>query len=452
MVALASELADRVSTVDYRALPDSVRREAGRGLANIVAVTMAGLMQEASEIAVQASVDMAEFGEVPILGKDVQLSEGAAAMVIGVAAHVDDYDDTHLETVIHPSAVPFAALVPLLWSSGSIGATASGNDFLRAYLLGCEVELRLGRAMSPSHYDRGWHITGTCGVVGAAVSAACFLHLSREQTARAIALATGMTVGQRESFGTMAKSWHVGQAAKNGLTAARAAAAGTAVAGDVLDRRGGYLDMLSGRIDQEAVLNEFGDDWLFGEDTYKPYPCGIVAHPLIDAGLVLHGKSIDWAGVDVLDVRCNPLVPELMGARSPSTPLEARFSAVHDMASAVVDGYFDLRSLTEGAISRGSVARIRDKIRLLDDPDVARDAAEVSVRLDGGELVEAAVQHARGSAARPLTTEELHNKVDMAAERNPDAPSGQEVWETVMSLEVSDLRSLRKILHKGVMA
>jgi 2-methylcitrate dehydratase PrpD len=340
-----------------------------------------------------------------------------AALATGTAAHLDDFDDTHLATVIHPGA---SALATVLTLAPPYGARRSGAQLLGAFAAGCEAQLRIGNAISPAHYDHGWHITGTCGVLGAAVAASAMIGLDAEATARALSLAAVMTAGHREAFGSMTKPLHAGKAAANGILAARLAEAllpgpgqrARAVPGpgDPLGP-GGVLDVLAGgaeHVDRAAL----GRGWELELNTFKTYPCGVVAHPAMDAAIEASGQVGDSRAITGVAVACNPLVLELMGLVHPASGLRARFSARHGIAAGLRYGRAGLAEFSDAAAADPEMTRLRDLITLDPDPGCARDAAVLRAWVESGELVEVAVAHTRGSAARPLTDAELLAKVD----------------------------------------
>jgi 2-methylcitrate dehydratase PrpD len=234
----------------------------------------------------------------------------------------------------------------------------TGRAALSAFALGCEAQLRVGVSISPEHYDRGWHITGTCGVVGCATTAALLLGLNEAQPTQAVAIAASMFVGQREAFGTMTKPYHPGKAAANGIAAARLALAGQQAAGDIFEAAGGYSHSMSTRVDFEQMNGAFGERWELLFNTYKPYPCGIVAHPAIDAGLALAPRIDNAEDIETITLRCHPLVPELMGNPQPKDGLQARFSAIHGVA-ALCDKRVGLAQYEDARVVQDDVRRVR---------------------------------------------------------------------------------------------
>jgi 2-methylcitrate dehydratase PrpD len=391
--------------------PDPLDREAKRSLFNVLGLAIGAAGHPGVDAIVAAARDLGGPAAAAIPGRAERIDPLAAALATGFAAHVDDFDDTHLATVIHPGAAALGVVV------GLVPATApSGGRALAAFALGCEAQLRAGIAISPEHYDRGWHITGTCGVIGAAVAAALLLELDEQALARALRLATTMTLGHRESFGTMVKAFHPGKAAADGIEAALFARAGLDGPAGAFEARGGFGDALSSRFDAAQMLEGIGARWELLANTYKPYPCGIVAHPAIDAALALAPRVGGPAAVVTIDVRCHPLVPELMGNPDPGDDLEARFSAIHGVAAAICDGRVGLAQYETSRVRRDDVRAMRAKTTLRPDSTIARDEAQVEVVLAGGSRLVEHVDHARGSLARPLTDGELLEKVTALVE------------------------------------
>lgn len=346
------------------------------------------------------------FGGVAVPGHLKLMSLLDAASAIGFAAHVEDFDDTDLATVLHPGAPVLGAC---LAAGQHVGC--SGQDFLHAFAVGCEAEMRLARSISPSHYDLGWHITGTCGVVGAAVAVGLLLRLDAPQMSNAIGFAAAQTLGHREAFGTMLKAYHPGKAASNGLLAAWLASYDLAGPADPLGGPGGFAAVLSETFQPSMLTDGLGEEWVLESNSFKPYPCGIVSHPAIDAGIALHDKLESIGEVAKVEVRCHPLVTELTGNPNPREGLEAKFSTVHGVASGIKDGRVGLAQYEYDAVRSETLTALRDKIVLVVDPAVARDQATATLTTVGGNVIAERIVHARGSLQRPLTDPELLAKV-----------------------------------------
>jgi 2-methylcitrate dehydratase PrpD len=425
-------------------LPPPVERAARRTLLNVLGTAVSAAGSAAVGVLLAVADEAGSAGDVTVPGLTRTLDPYWGALATGTAAHLDDFDDTHLATVIHPGASTLATVLSL-----APEAAPAGGAFLGAFAAGCEAQLRIGCAISPAHYDHGWHITGTCGVFGAAVAASALLGLDAEATARALSLAATMTAGHREAFGTMTKPLHAGKAAANGVLAARLAAAGLSGPADPLGD-GGVLEVLAASVDREALGLGWpeGHRWELELNTIKTYPCGVVAHPAMDAAVIAHARLAELpvqTEITGITLRCNPLVPELMGREQPADGLESRFSARHGVAVCLLYGRGGLAEFSDAVATAPEVARLRSLITLDADPAVPRDAADLLVARGpaaeprpgaaGGPAIEepaieVAVEHTRGSAALPLTDDEVRAKVralfgpvlgEAAADRARDA-------------------------------
>lgn len=394
-------------------LPPPVSRAARRTLFNVLGTAVSAAATPTVTVLLRAAAAQGSHGPVEVPGLAATLDPYWGALVTGTAAHLDDFDDTHLATVIHPGAAALAAVVALAPETAPSGAA-----FLTAFAVGCEAQLRIGNAISPAHYDHGWHITGTCGVFGAAMAASVLFGLDAEAAARALSLAATMTAGHREAFGSMTKPLHAGKAAANGILAARLASAGLEGPADPL-YQGGVLEVLSTHHpatsdpisrDNLTISTTPRTPWELERNTFKTYPCGVVAHPAMDAAISV-SADVDPADITGIALRCNPLVPELMGLAQPEDGLRSRFSARHGVAVGLCYGRAGLAEFSDEAAMAPEVDRLRGLITLEPDPAVARDAAQLRIELRSAAPVQVRVEHARGSAARPLTDEELLAKV-----------------------------------------
>jgi 2-methylcitrate dehydratase PrpD len=429
VTGVAGAFAVRMGALARAPLPAPVAREAKRALINVLALAIGAARHPGVDAIVAAARELGGAAGVTIPGRGDRVDEHFAALAAGFAAHVDDFDDTHLATVIHPGAACMAVLVALAPERAPGGEAA-----LRAFAVGCEAQLRTGVAISPEHYDRGWHITGTCGVIGAAVTAALLFGFDDAALARAVRLSATMTLGQRDAFGTMTKAFHPGKAAANGILAARLAAQGVDAPLDVVEDPRGFAAALSTRFEAQQMIGETDGRWELSQNTYKPYPCGIVAHPSIDAALQL-GARVRVDDIVELRAHCHPLVLELMGNPDPADGLEARFSAIHGVAAALCDGVVGLPQYETERVRRDDVRALRAKARLVPGDGIARDGARLEARLRDGSIVEETVEHARGSAARPLTDDELLVKVQLLVDPVLGSGAARALSAVVFSLD-----------------
>jgi 2-methylcitrate dehydratase PrpD len=407
------DLAAGLTELGRSRLPEAVTTETTRSLLNVVGTSIGASGYETIDVIVTTS--LASGGEdrssvVP--GRRERLDVVGAALATGAAAHLDDFDDTHLATVVHPAAAVFAAALPLLARRHVPGAR-----LVDAVGLGIEAQLRVAVAMTPWHYDAGWHITGTVGSIGAAVTAGLLHDLDEDGLAHAISIASSMSLGHRQGFGTMVKPFHPGKAAVNGLLAAGLAAQGFTGSPTALEGPRGYFACLSPQVDLAVLTDGLGERWELLDNTYKPYPCGIVSHPAIEAAERLHA-TLAGAEPVAVRVRCHPLVVELTGNRTPESGLAARFSTIHGVAAGLVDGVVGLRQYDDERVRAQDLVHMRARTTLVPDDATARAAATVEVDLADGRVFAETVSGARGSVERPMTDAELDAKVTALVEQS----------------------------------
>lgn len=435
---LGVRLADAVIHLTKSALPGDVEVMSQWTMLNVLGTTIGASRHRAVEITVNVGTRCGGSPTSTVPGRVERLDAMWAASAVGIAAHVADFDDTHLATVIHPGAATLGAVLSLGESRG-----ASGAVVCRAFTLGVEAQLRIGVAMSPWHYDRGWHITGTCGVLGAAVAAGVVLGLDSARLAEALALAAGMTLGHREAFGTMEKAYHAGKAASNGVLAALLAERGATSASMTFEAENGFFAALSPRWEPAAVLDGWGDRWELLSNTFKPYPCGIVSHPAIDGAIAL-SSQVQRARQSIaqVTVRCNPLVVELTGNPSPQTGLEGKFSTRYGVAIGLLDGAASVPQYTDERVASPDAQELTARVDLVVDPAMTRDSSTVEVRLSDGSVLVHAVSHARGSLDNPLDFADLCAKVRSLVEPVLPNHSADLIREVKELNRRSDLRSL----------
>lgn len=439
------ELAAGLVELAGQPLPEGIRDTARRSLLNVLGTAIGASRQAPVEILVAHGQAHGAKATTFVPGRSERLDPLSAALVFGFAAHLDDFDDTHLATVIHPGAATLAATL----SAASL-RTVDGATALRAFALGCEAQLRVGVAMSPEHYEDGWHITGTCAPIGAAVAAGLVLGLPAAAMARAVGLAASQALGVREGFGTMMKPFHPGKGAVNGLTAAMLVDRGFTAPTDALEHPRGFFAVLSPRGHRPAEVTEaLGGRWELADNTFKPYPCGIVTHPAIDAAVALAPKIASPDAVAEVVAQVHPLVPDLTGNMDPHDGLEARFSTAHGIAAGLADGRVGLAQYADGRVTADDVRTLRRKVRYVVDPSKPRESVTLTVHLTDGNQVTEHVAAARGSLARPLTDEELVAKVRDLVEPVLAGRTGA-IVDAVASLEdAGDLAALAAACAPG---
>lgn len=410
-----ADLAEFVVRSRWDDVPDEVRQEAVRTLSNWVGCALGGATEPAVDIAVEVFDELSGPRLASLFGRGERLDPLRAAFVNGLSSHVLDFDDTHLDTIIHPAGPVAPALFALAERQPE---GVSGARLLHALVLGVDVACRIGLSVYPSHYDRGFHITGTAGVFGSAAAAGKLLGLDERAMIWALGIAATQSSGLREMFGTMCKPFHPGRAAENGLAAALLASRGFTSSEQALEAPRGFASVLSDDSDLSVITADLGERFEILRNSYKPFACGVVIHPAIDACVQLRDRlGLVAHDVERVELSVHPLVLELTGKTSPTTGLEGKFSVYHSVAVALIRGVAGAAEYTDDAVADPEVVALRGRVVATVDASIREDACRARIRLRDGRVVEQAVEHAVGSRERPMSDEALDAKFKAQAER-----------------------------------
>jgi 2-methylcitrate dehydratase PrpD len=388
-------------------------------------VLLAGSMQPAGEI-VHAHVEGTDTRrDATVLGpKPFKTSAANAALANGTSGHALDWDDTQLATsadrifglLTHPTIPPLVASLAL-----GERLRVSGEQFLAAFLAGFEVECKIAEAIHPDHYKKGFHTSGTVGTFGAAVAAAKLLDSSAEQVAHALAIAASSASGIRVSFGSMTKPLHVGRAAQNGVIAAELAARGFTGGKDALDPPWGFFQTFSqgGGYDRARIVGVLGRPHTIVSPgvSIKPYPCGVLGHPTMDAmrRLVI-GNDVQPQSIKAIRVRAGSNILNPLRYDIASNELEAKFCPAFMVSAIALRRKAGVREFNDEFVRSSPVQALMRKVTRVLDPEIEakgwekiRSTVEVDL-LDGRTLVEHADERYRGGPDLPFTRDELFEK------------------------------------------
>lgn len=404
--SVTATLAQFIVASRWRDIPVAVRHEASRATLNWLGCALGGSRDDTVGRLWSALGEFAGAEQATLLGRGARSDVLTATLINAVSSNVLDFDDTHLATVVHPTVPVASALLALAEYK-----TISGAEFLHALTLGIECACRIGNAVGPAHYEGGWHISGTCGVFGAAVAAGKVLQLDARQMAWALGIAATEASGLRLMLGSMTKSFNLGHAARSGLNAALLAARGFTSSERALEAPRGFLHVLADNSDGSAITRGLGSTWEILANAYKPYPCGVVIHPVIDACLDLRAQhAIDAAAITRIEVHVNPLAIKLCGNPVPRDGLESKLSIQHSAAVALLDGAAGVAQFVDARVTDPAVIVLRAKVTLIAGAAIGKEQARVYLLLANGTNHEIFVEHARGSLARPLSDAELETK------------------------------------------
>ena len=399
-------LADFVATHPSKGWSDAVERETHRTLFNYFGCAIGASRHPTLEAALAAVMELAPAPQATLYGRAERVDIASAAMLNGISSHTFDFDDTHLKTIIHPAGPVASAALALAESTG-----ASGRQLVDAVVLGVDVACRVGNTIYPDHYDRGWHITGSTGMLGAAAACARLCGFDGHRTAMALGIAASQPVGVREQFGTMTKALHPGAAARAGVMSALLAKHGYTASPRAIEARRGLLQTYSTKCDWREITDGLGERFEIAFNTYKPFACGVVIHPAIDGCVQLrNAHGLIATEIDRIDLRVHPLVLELTGNTAPRAGLEGKFSVYHACAAGLIFGQAGEAEFADEVVARADIVALRGRVHASVDATVSESAADVTIRCTDGRTLHLFVAHAVGSLERPMSDDDLARK------------------------------------------
>ncbi|MFY9558948.1 MAG: MmgE/PrpD family protein [Terriglobales bacterium] len=400
-------------------------------------------------------------GGASVLGSGMKLPARFAAFANGVAIHVDDFDDTQLAVgkdrvyglLVHPTVCVLPAALATAELQGK-----SGRDLLVAYQVGVEVECKIAEAISPRHYQDGFHSTGTCGVFGSTAACARLKGLDAEKAGCALAIAASHAAGLRENFGTMMKPFQAGHATESGVVAADFAALGWTGAEQILEAPRGFFHAYGGGYDPSAIVDRLGSPWTFQNPgvSIKPFPSGSLTHPgMTELLRLVRSNSIRAADVERLEVGTSRNMPNTLIHHRPTNGLQAKFSMEFCMAIILLDGKADLTKFTDAVVNRPDVQEMIGRVRFYADPEAEKAGYDkmttiIKLTLKDGRTITGRADFGKGSPSNPMSYDEVAEKFQgCAAFAEWPTTKTTQVIDLVRKLEeLSDVRALTSLLSK----
>ncbi|MGI8552686.1 MAG: MmgE/PrpD family protein [Dehalococcoidia bacterium] len=438
VVGITETLARFIVETCYEHLPAKAIEQARRASLDTLGVMLAGSLEDCSRIAARMVREDGCNPVATVVGQGFRGSAAGAALVNGIAGHALDYDDVNTSMRGHPS-IP---LLPAVLAAAE-ETDAGGKAVIAAYVVGFEVQARIGRGLGPSHYPHGWHATSTLGSLGAAAAAAQLYGLDVEQTRMALGIAASLAGGSRQNFGSMTKPLHPGHAAQSGLVAARLARSGFTADPEIVEAPLGFLNLFSpaGDAQPERVLEGIASPFDIVEPgiSVKKYPCCFGTHRALDAVLALSAEqTIEAADVKRVEVVVSRGSAAPLIHPRPRNGLEGKFSMQYCIAAALLDGGVRLDSFLDDAVRRPQAQELLKRVILTEDgagSGPAEGYADVTVLLSNGLRLNRRVDEPRGGPSQPLSWQELVAKFRDCAERVIGIRATEQAIEQIAALD-----------------
>lgn len=394
--------------------PAAVRKEGLRSFVNILGCTIGGSRHQAVAITEKAMRPFAGEGHATLIGLARKSDALTACLVNTLSSSINTNDDTHAQAIVHPAGPIMAAVLAV-----ADRQKVSGRDLFAAFVLGVEMVCRLSKSISvaPAKGDMAWSQTGiTCGF-GAALAAARLLGLDAAATRQAIGIWSSQASGIRAVMGTINTALLPAHAGQMGLRAAYLAQGGVTSSAVSLEHRYGFMQCFAQVAHYDYLTAGLGDHFEILGNTYKPFPCGIVVNPLIDAALQIKVKhNIDAAAVERIDMKASPGALALCDRRQPKDEFEGQVSLYHWVAAAFVRGRTSIAEGSDAAIHDPVLAAFRERVFAVATPGIAIDEVDMTVTMKDGSVHRLHLRDCIGSRARPMTDKDLERKFEDLAE------------------------------------
>jgi 2-methylcitrate dehydratase PrpD len=442
---VTKKLAEFASKISFNELPRDVVEHAKLCILDWLGAALAGSASPVAKVIAAFVKGFEGVGKATVIRTSLKAHPAIAALANGVMGHAVEMDDIHREALIHPAApvVPAALAV-------AEHEDVHGRDLIEAVVLGYEIEIRLGMAVNPSHYEY-WHTTSTCGTFGAAVAAGKLLGLDEKGMAYALGIAGTSAAGLIEVFGTMSKPYNAGRAAMDGVLAAVLAKEGLTSSTAILESPKGFLRATSKRYDTDKIFDGLGVRFEIKNNIFKVHASCGHTHGAIDAVLeIVKRYGVGPSEVREILVGTYPIAVEVVGKNyEPRTPEEAKFSLPYCVAVAMLHGRAGLEEFSYDKLADDKVRELMKKVKVYADPDYSNcvlGCAKVKIVTRDGRVYEHKVDVPKGYPENPLTRQELLEKFEALASKAVSRERTKKIAEVVGRLEHERVRDVTALL------
>jgi 2-methylcitrate dehydratase PrpD len=436
---LTRDLCAFLSRFRYEDLPREVVHEARRGLLDWIGCALAGSQHRTIDMLLAVLRSVGGQPQSTVFGRGLKLGPLEAPIANGQMGHLLDFDDTHMGGVVLHASSPILSALFALGDRGGV----DGKRLICAYVAGFEAGVRTGQA-SPRHHDGGWHLTGTLGAIAAGAAAGKLIGLDAQKLTYALGIAATQAAGMQQNRGTSCKSLHAGKAGASGVLAALLAEQGFDSSEEIVEGKRGFARIYSTEADPEALTAELGSRWEITHNGYKPYACGVVLHPLIDAVIAAAKKAGTPAdAVQAIELKVHPHAVKITGVDNPQSGLMAKFSINHAASVSYIDGNAGIAQFSDARAADAGVLALRRKVAVDTVESFGKDEAKATVITSAGARYDVHIPHASGTVANPMADEALVTKFIGNAEPVLGAERAREVVDLVWRLDtLADIRDI----------
>ena len=419
---LTTYVSEFIRNTRYEDIPEAVRALGRKSILDGFGLALAGSVSDMGPLIRKYLSGLGFSGaKASVIGSGLKMPPRFAALANGVFIHADDYDDTQLSVspdrmyglLTHPTVPVLPAVFALAETRGD-----SGKDLSLAYHIGVEVECKIAEAIAPRHYGDGFHSTGTMGGFGSVAACARLLRLDLKHTAMALGLAAAQAGGLRNNFGSMAKPFHAGRAAENGVIAAELAALGWTASEEILEARHGFFHAAGGGYDPGAIVDRLGNPWTFASPgiSIKPFPSGSLTHPAMGEMLrLIQTSNIKAGDVATVDMGGNSVMMAALLHHRPTDALQAKFSMEFCMAILLLERKAGLTEFSDEVVRRADVQDLIRRVNFYVDADAERAGLNkmtsiVRLHMKDGKIVSGRADAAKGHPSNPMSYDEAAEK------------------------------------------
>jgi 2-methylcitrate dehydratase PrpD len=449
-----------ITQAKYQDIPADVIELGKKSILDGLGLALAGSRAETGAISRKYAQQTGVCGgKATIIGSAQRTSPRFAALVNGISIHADDFDDTQLAAardrvyglLMHPT-VPVLPAIFALAEQRSM----TGKEWMLAYHVGAEVECKIAEAISPRHYQDGFHTTGTCGPFGSAAACAKLLKFDLPKTLDTFGLAASQSGGLRENFGTMTKPFQAGHAAESGLVSAELVGLGWTAAEQILEADRGFFHACGGSYDPSAIMDRLGKPWTFASPgvSLKPYPSGSLTHPaMTELARLIEAHKIQAAQVEKVDVGANHNMTTTLLHHQPKTGLEGKFSMEFCLAILLLEHKAGLRQFSDKMVQRPEVQAMIRRVNFYVDPEAESAGYDkmtsiLKIHLKDGSVISGRADFGKGSPANPMSFDEAATKFRGCAEfaEWPEAKTEKIIAFTKALESAADVSALSPLL------